>query len=316
MAQKLKGVKMTSVDLVKRGANQEADIALYKSADYGEMGPIEKSVDRLDFYNDTLSEAFYGIMKSDISDEEKQELLQKSLREYSETVSQDIIKACGKKVKKEDDPYDYYEDDDELDFPIKPTKKKESEDDMKIDKSLLTPEEAKTLDHLLAKAAPEEKKKPPFIPAKDEEEDEEMNPAIKKALEDLDVLKKNYEMKEIENVAKKYEVLGQDSAKLTETLYNLKKSGEANYNAYTAVLDQQLDLVTKGGLFSEIGKSAGYGGAAYGMVSKSGAQGKIEAIAKKYVEADPAMSYEIALGKAWEENPEIAMEYENERRGR
>jgi len=38
MATKLKNMKLTSVDLVKVGANQEADICLYKSAD---EDPIE-----------------------------------------------------------------------------------------------------------------------------------------------------------------------------------------------------------------------------------------------------------------------------------
>lgn len=33
MATKLKNLRLTSVDLVRAGANQEADICLYKSAD-------------------------------------------------------------------------------------------------------------------------------------------------------------------------------------------------------------------------------------------------------------------------------------------
>lgn len=33
MATKLKNLRLTSVDLVRRGANQEADICLYKSLD-------------------------------------------------------------------------------------------------------------------------------------------------------------------------------------------------------------------------------------------------------------------------------------------
>ena len=43
MATKLKKLKLTSVDLVRAGANQEADICLYKSADPQETteGPAE-----------------------------------------------------------------------------------------------------------------------------------------------------------------------------------------------------------------------------------------------------------------------------------
>lgn len=274
MANRLRNVKMKSVDLVKRGANQEADIALYKSADFeGEEDFITKSVDLLDFYNETLSESFYGIMKSDVSDEEKAELLAKSLREYSDTVSEDIIKAF-----KED----------EFEIPLKkPSKKVIKEED--------------------------EGEKKPFNFEKEDEEGEEMHPEIKKALEDLESLKKGMEMKELETIAKQYEILGHDAKELTDTLYNLKKSGDSNYNAYIKVLDQQRELVEKGGFFGEIGKSATYSGG-YSDVTKGGAIGKIESIAKGYMKNDATMSYEEALGKAWEENPEIAYEYDRERR--
>ena len=44
MATKLKNMRLTSVDLVRSGANQEADICLYKSADIadGDEAPTER----------------------------------------------------------------------------------------------------------------------------------------------------------------------------------------------------------------------------------------------------------------------------------
>lgn len=39
VATKLKNMKLTSVDLVRAGANQEADICLFKSADENEADP-------------------------------------------------------------------------------------------------------------------------------------------------------------------------------------------------------------------------------------------------------------------------------------
>ncbi len=51
MATKLKNVHLTSVDLVRRGANQEADICLYKSFDGkpAERTVSKSSPDRYDY---------------------------------------------------------------------------------------------------------------------------------------------------------------------------------------------------------------------------------------------------------------------------
>lgn len=47
MATKLKKMHLTSVDLVRAGANQEADICLYKSAEH-EHGTPGKTVSKSD----------------------------------------------------------------------------------------------------------------------------------------------------------------------------------------------------------------------------------------------------------------------------
>ena len=51
MATKLKKAQLTSVDLVRRGANQEADICLYKSFDGkpAERTVSKSSPDRYDY---------------------------------------------------------------------------------------------------------------------------------------------------------------------------------------------------------------------------------------------------------------------------
>lgn len=43
MATKLKNLHLTSVDLVRAGANQEADICLFKSAEPPKENPISKT---------------------------------------------------------------------------------------------------------------------------------------------------------------------------------------------------------------------------------------------------------------------------------
>ncbi len=73
-----------------------------------------------------------------------------------------------------------------------------------------------------------------------------------------------------------------------------------------AMLDQTVTMVEKSGIFSEIGKS-GHGGSGTGS-----AEAKIEGIAKGYMEKDPALSYNAAIAKAWENNPDILGEYDDE----
>ena len=55
MATKLKNLRLTSVDLVKAGANQEADICLYKSLD---GAPAEQPAQ-------DIPEVSYPVSKSD-----------------------------------------------------------------------------------------------------------------------------------------------------------------------------------------------------------------------------------------------------------
>lgn len=147
-------------------------------------------------------------------------------------------------------------------------------------------------------------------------EDEEMDkgcktkksapsPEIQAALKRLENLEKSYDMKECLEVAKKYAPLGEKEEELANTLYEMKKSNEANYNSYIAVLDKSLAIVEKSGVFSEIGKSAG------GSVATS-AEGKIEAKAAAIMKADPKIDRTTAIAKAWEQSPDLMAEYDKE----
>ena len=207
---------------------------------------------------------------------------------------------------------------------------------IKIDKSVFTPEELETYKALIAKATvdPEaeekemEKERPEFPPRKkrvfeeefrEEEKDidegetekscstkKSADPQLAAALARLETLEKSLAMNEFTEIAKKYAPLGEKEDELAQTLYEMKKSNEANYDAYIAVLDKSLGLVEKSGIFTEIGKS----GAAYGAAG--GTLGKVEAIASEIQKSDPAMSREAAIAKAWESNPELIAEYERE----
>ena len=366
---KLKKMKLNSVDFVRRGANPAADIALYKSYDGKPdeedeenqsffksltdsiAGAIKKafsdedtSVEYMDVakaehdlttFTDVLGESFSSIMKDDsLSQEERIEMVQKSTFEFIDTLdgyissfdtleksfglSNDSQTAVTNNLsnlrKGEDAEMKIYED---------------------VDKSLLSPEEAATLDALVAKACKTEKacgsgtvetekacgkqtckkedmpagKVDPAKAMEQEEDNSGLPPEVKKALEEVESLKKSYEMRELESIAKKYEALGKKASEEAQTLYDLKKSGEGNYNAYIAALDAQVDLVEKSGMFTEIGKSGNFN---YSSVAKSEPETKVEAIAKGYMEKDPNMSYADAVAKAWENNPELMSAYENE----
>lgn len=206
---------------------------------------------------------------------------------------------------------------------------------IKIDKSVFTPEELETYKALIAKATvdPEaagdemEKERPDFPPRKkrvfeeefrEEDVDTEkgcntkksVDPALAEALEKMENLEKSLAMKEFTEIAKKYAPLGEKEDKLAQTLYEMKKSNEANYEAYINVLDKSLGLIEKSGIFTEIGKS----GAAYGATG--GTVGKVEAIASEIRKSNPDMSYEASIAKAWENNPELIAEYDREYSGR
>lgn len=209
---------------------------------------------------------------------------------------------------------------------------------IKIDKSVFTPEELETYKALIAKAtvdpeaAEEEMEKedmPEFPPKKkrrvfeeefrEEDEDEtekscstkkSADPLLTAAMERMEKLEKSIAMNEMVEVAKRYAPLGEKEDELAETLYEMKKSNSANYDAYIAVLDKSLDLVEKSGIFTEIGKSGAAYGSTYGQAT--GTVGKIESIASEIQKSDATMSREAAIAKAWEQNPDLIAEYEAE----
>ena len=108
------------------------------------------------------------------------------------------------------------------------------------------------------------------------------------------------------NIAKKYAIIGKKEEELVPMFKSLQAAGGTAYNDMIAVLDQAVDFVEKSGVFSEIGKS-GHGFGAIGAT-----EAKIDSIAKGYMEKDSTLGYATALAKAWEDNPELMDEYEEE----
>ncbi len=206
---------------------------------------------------------------------------------------------------------------------------------MKIDKSRMTPEEQATLAEFEKKygvgdgaaadddAKEADKKTPDGGVAKgaDIQHAEpdagaaELHPDVKKALSEyqelmkrqsaeVEELKKSLEIERLTAVAKKYEVLGKKADELAVKLYDLKKAGGTVYDDYVALLDENVTALTKSGLFGEIGKNT------------QGSAGTEQTIGIKAAElaksAEGGMTTPEAIIKAFEENPELAAQYEAE----
>lgn len=225
----------------------------------------------------------------------------------------------------------------------KETNEKEVTDTMNIDKSKMTPEERATLETLekkygVAKSedgtagapvaeapaaeptpAPAETPATPETPAAEEPASADLHPEVAKALADfqeltkrqnaeMEELKKSLEIERLTSVAKKYEVLGKKPEELAKKLYDMKKAGGSVYDEYIALLDESVSTVEKSGLFGEIGSN------------NQGSAGAEAALGMKAAElaksATDGMASPDAIVKAWEENPELAAEYEKKYTGR
>lgn len=330
MANKLKKMLLKSVDLVRRGANPDADIKLYKSFD-GEPGTaqaimksadeveemIMKSEDAIDAYTDILVQSFSSIVNDEsLQAGEVREMLTKSLCEFNETVFENIVKnfTFAKSIEEEREVSNMANET-LLDS---------------IDKSLLSEAEQQQLTTLLEKACKVKKEDDPMEDEKEkllaemlkegkkEGKDEGMmeksiHPEVAKALERMESLAKSLEMRDMVELAKKYEPLGEKSEDLAKKLYDMKASSENAYNEYVSVLDKSLELVNKSGLFGEIGKSAYFADTTTG-IAKSDVETKIDSFANEIMKSNPNMTQVQAVAKAWEDHPELAVEYENSRR--
>lgn len=312
VATKVREANLNSVDFVHSGANQDAHIALFKSktdeeatlkdswwnrfinfmkSEYPDTDPEEEMKksniakakqtikDENQLYTSVLKESMDSIVFNDELDSaEKYQMMKKSMDEFTETMESAIEKWHN------------------LDSSIEEIEKSlHSEVDPK------EPEDNKD---------PEEPKEPEEREAKEEDMD---NKELEKAFqEEMDSLKKNMEelqkkndMDEMRAIAKKYTILGKNEEELATTLYNMKKSSEDTYGQYVTLLDENLAMVEKSGLFNEIGKSAN-GGSAYAGTTEA----KIEKAAEEIRKSNPTMNYYDSIEKAWEQNPELAAEYE------
>ncbi len=328
MATKLKNMRLTSVDLVKAGANQEADICLYKSADDPTEPP--EYDDQSELYKSAITESIQSITADGtLSEEDRNAMIEKSLQQYHDAMV-DLFGRVGQF------PCDNVEKSESFTGPLGHDDINSSTKGMnsmiRIDKSIFTEDERAQYEALIAKAmvdpeaAQDEMEDDMDGEMEDDYEDmppvrakkkcstkkkcgvkdpmaKSASPELAAAMQRLENLEKSIKMNEFTEIAKKYAPLGENVDELANTLYDMKESNEANYEAYIGILDKSLGLIAKSGLFTEIGKSTS------GMVS-GGVIDKIEAAATDIQKSNADMSREAAIAKAWENHPELVAEYD------
>jgi len=216
------------------------------------------------------------------------------------------------------------------------------EDDTMFDKSKMTPEDQAALESLEKKygagngdggqgeggeQGKEAKKPEPEVKKQAQPEAgagaaqaqaQSMHPEVQKALADfqelakkrdaeIEELKKSLEIERLAAVARKYELIGKKADELAPKLYELKKAGGTAYDEFISLMDEYLNTVNKSGMFTEIGSNM------------SGGAGTEQTIMVKAAEVTKAaangMSSPDAVIKAWEENPELAEQYDREYMG-
>lgn len=137
-----------------------------------------------------------------------------------------------------------------------------------------------------------------------------LHPQVKAELETLRKFVEESEERSLREVAKKYEIIGKKEDELFPVLKSLKAAGGTAYEDMIAVLDQTVNAIEKSGVFSEIGKAGHDSGTS--SVAKSQSEAKIDTIAKSYMEKDASLTYVDAVAKAWENNVDLIMDYEED----
>lgn len=132
-----------------------------------------------------------------------------------------------------------------------------------------------------------------------------MHPAVRAELENLKKFREATEERELEGVAKKYEIIGKKKEELVPVLKNLKAAGGTAYTDMIAVLDGAVAAVEKSGAFTEIGKSGGAG------TTDGAAWLKAETQAAEIMKSKNVTKAQ-ALDEVFQNDPELAAECEKE----
>lgn len=309
--QKLENLEITKVAFVPEGDNKKANVLLFKSK------PTEPAAQEPPTITATVEEA--SVMKRVLL------ALGKALGfEKSESAKKTEEEPPADDKGQKQEPASNNPTADNNTGDEKNKTQKGVDEDMKIDKSKLTAEELAQLEAIEKKAGVVEepaKNEPTTDPVNkggepagnepagnNEPADDDiykgLHPAVAAELKELRKRADAAEERELQTVAKKYEILGKKPEDLAKTLKVLKAAGGTAYDDMISVLDQSLATVEKSGAFSEIGKSGS---------GTPDAWAQIEKHADDIIKAAPTMTRAQAIEKACEQHPDLVAEYENNR---
>lgn len=268
--------------------------------------------------SDSMCESIHAIINDkDLDDAKKAEMVAQTADEVAEAIKEDIAAAFSGSVQKDigegspEPPAEPIEDHGDTAPGNEPTQQ-EGEIDMNFDTSKMTPEEKVTFDELAKRyAVAEPVPAAPTIPtehAQPEADDvyKGLHPAVKAELESLRKFREESEMRELNEVAKKYTLLGKKPEELAPVLKSLRDAGGSAYNDMISILDSNLEAVEKSGVFSEIGKRGG--------AVASDPWSKIEVAAQEIMKSNADMRWSDAIDKACLQHPDLVEEYEKSRK--
>lgn len=311
--QKLENLEITKVAFVPEGDNKKADVLLFKSKPAEPAAAEPPTI--------TATEAEANVMKRVLLAIGKAFGFDKA----ESTNNNEGDPTADDKGQKQNPAASNTTPAGSTEDPDNKTKKGVDED-MKIDKSKLTAEELAQLEAIEKKAGVTEDPAPAATdpaPATDpvskqttgtpaaadpaaEGDDiyKGLDPAVAAELKELRKRADAAEERELQNVAKKYEILGKKPDELVKTLKSLKSNGGTAYDDMIGILDASLAAVEKSGAFREIGKSGS---------GTPDAWAQIEKHADEILKAAPTMTRAQAIDKACDQHPELVAEYEQNR---
>lgn len=275
MANKLKNLKVTSVDLVPLGANPDANIKIFKQRKEDEKMGNENS-NTVETITKAMEKSLQSI-KSDttLSEEQKLELIHKSLSECIEFIKKsnsDDKSTIQPPIENKQDTTEYN------------TKKSKDTNEMNSNQneSIINIQQNNKVDEPVSKSA-------------------DINPDVKKALDEIALLRKELEMNDLKNIAKQYEILGKKTEELAPKLYELKKAGGSAYNDYISILNEMKAVYQNSGVFKEFGSN---------RQGDNSISGKLNAAISEIKKASPDISTAAAIVKACDNDPELKAIYE------
>ncbi len=129
--------------------------------------------------------------------------------------------------------------------------------------------------------------------------------AIHKAQkEEISELKKSLEIHKLTAFALKYEILGKNPDELALKLFHMKEGGGTVFHDYVSLLDECLTLIEENSFFTEKGSD------------NSGSPDTLDRLgaAARKIAKSSDLNTPDAIVKAWDNNPQLAADYENQYR--